>query len=188
MSVSDEVERAAADTTSSDCVISATLPPLVPIGFKNRPVGVALPLRRDSAMEEVESVDQDPSNLAPKQLGQELAPDYLKTIDSSSDDSICSNENSPRTPFDHTHHIASQCPLPYNKKYHVFITHSTFDTHLIKPKLVESLTGPPRYLRVCCSSDFMKGSEYNNDAIKSMMQQSCVIVIGFSEPYIKSSR
>ena len=181
MSVTEGFGRVPAITTSSDYLLSNALSPLFPLTEgptpTSRPVGVALPVRRLPLMED----EHDQSN----NLKQDLTPSYLKAVDSSSDDESFYNQL-PNTPPDPA--LSIQYPLPCDKEYHVFVTHSSHDTQLVKTKLIEPLTTPPYHMRVSCSSDFMVESGYNNDAIKHAMQKSCVVIVGVSEPYVQSQR
>lgn len=77
--------------------------------------------------------------------------------------------------------------LPAGKKWHMFVSHSTSDVELVKNVIIEQYEDSTR--RVCASCSFMtKDQVYVNTDIKSAMNESCVIMVAISEPYINSGR
>ena len=136
--------------------------------------------------------DQDLTMLTLKQLPpkqeqeQELTPDFLRSHSPSTSSNSISDELLPYTPPSPTH--TNKYNLPYNKNYHVFVTHSTYDTPIVQQNLIDPLKRSPYNFKAVSSSDFMAGQEYSNDDIKEAMQHSCAVIIGLSEPYINSPR
>ena len=164
------------------------LPSLAPLhpqeGFNpyKKPVGVAHPLRQH---------DQDVSKLTLKQLPpkqEELTPDFLRTTSPCTSSNSSNDELVPHTPPSPSH--TNEYNLPYNKDYHVFVTHSTNDIPLVNHNLIDPLNRLPYNFKAVSSSDFREATsmEYNNDAIRQAMQKSCVIIIGLSETYVNSQR
>lgn len=142
------------------------------------------------------------SLLSPNQQ-QELTPDFLINNDSSLTDTsededhkssggyspFMDTGSTPRVP--QPHHVTSyrEYPLPPDKEYHVFITHSTGDLDMVYHKLKKPLVNCyHQKIQVTNSSEFKEGDDYNNDAIKKAMRRSCAILIGISDKYLRSER
>ena len=198
----DEVETAPADTTSSDNYLPSSLPPLQPregLYNRDRPVGVARPLIQ-STME-----TPDPSKLTLKHLPpkQGLTSGYYQDFNdfeepysnpnltssnassSSHDDQCHSSNNNSVSPL---HGIQMPHPLPHNKQWHVFVSHSTGDTPTVEKELISPLRDHPHYLKVASSSNFMVDTSYNNDEIKEAIKRSCVLILAISPSYVHSDR
>lgn len=77
--------------------------------------------------------------------------------------------------------------LPPGKRWHLFVTHSTSESHSTESELLKPMS--EKQLCVTASCRFMnKRQEYNNAAIKDAMKSSCVILVAISKHYLESSR
>ena len=79
--------------------------------------------------------------------------------------------------------------LPPNKKWHLFVSHSTSSQDWTSDVIVARLTGSAHLMRVAaCYQSMPDRSRYNDKEIQSRMKESCAVLIALSPQYIKSGR
>ena len=82
-------------------------------------------------------------------------------------------------------HICARLKVPEGRACHLFITHSTHDQEWAR-SMVMSLSS--RWKVKACYQFMPDPSCYNNSDIRDTMMRSCVILVGISHPYLRSSR
>lgn len=79
--------------------------------------------------------------------------------------------------------------LPPNKKWHLFVSHSTSSQDWTRDTIVARLTGSAHLMRVAaCYQSMPDISKYNDKEIQLRMRESCAVLIALSPLYIKSER
>ena len=85
--------------------------------------------------------------------------------------------------------ISGFLPLPDNKKWHLFVSHSTSSQDWARDEVIARLTSAPHRMRVAaCYQSMPDTSRYDIKEIQSRMRESCVIVIALSPQYLNSGR
>lgn len=80
-------------------------------------------------------------------------------------------------------------PLPHNKKWHLFVSHSTSSEHWARKEIVAKLSGPPHHMRVAaCYQSMPDSSRYDDKEIRTRMRESCVVLIAITPSYLISGR
>ena len=79
--------------------------------------------------------------------------------------------------------------LPPNKKWHLFVSHSTSSQDWTRDTIVAPLTGSAHLMRVAaCYQSMPDQSMYNDKEIQSRMRESCAVLIALSPQYLRSGR
>ena len=83
--------------------------------------------------------------------------------------------------------VPTRPSLPANKKFHVFLSHSTGDQLAVKGNIVVPLRETHAMQVVACYH-CMEGKHYNDKHIEQAMGESCLIVVALSPSYVDSQR
>ena len=78
--------------------------------------------------------------------------------------------------------------LPPGKKFHLFVSHSTSDVELAREAVVRPLRNKHNLKALACYHCMPDAHHFNDHHISQAMTESCVIVVGISEPYLSSNR
>ena len=79
--------------------------------------------------------------------------------------------------------------LPPNKKWHLFVSHSTSSQDWTRDTIVARLTGSTHLMRVAaCYQSMPDQSRYDDKEIQSRMRDSCAVLIALSPQYLRSER
>jgi hypothetical protein len=85
--------------------------------------------------------------------------------------------------------FAGGVSLPLNKKWHLFVSHSTSSQDWTRDTIVARLTGSAHLMRVAaCYQSMPDMSRYDDKEIQSRMRESCAVLIALSPLYLRSGR
>ena len=165
-----------------------TLPPLPPLSSsttvsKTRPVGTVHPFIHNTI---------DPSSLTlktlPPPLQSNTKPGLESPVDHSplpttSHDNSCQPTRQTTTPT----HLMEETLLPPDKKWHVFVSHSTLDQRTVRESIVVPLREKGRKVTACYHY-MPDNTRYDDKAIHKAIGESCTVLICISNAYINSPR
>ena len=78
--------------------------------------------------------------------------------------------------------------LPAGKEWHLFVSHSTADKDLVRGHIVVPMREQYCFKVKACYHCMPDPKRYDDKAIQRDMNQSCIVMIALSPPYIASPR